>query len=31
MDLTILFVVVLLLVAIPLRNQRRKRWHDRRD
>lgn len=31
MDLTILFVVVLLLVAIPLRNRHRKRWHDRRD
>lgn len=31
MDLTILFVVVLLLVAIPLRNRRRKRWNDRRD
>lgn len=31
MDLTVLFVVVLLLVAIPLRNRRCKRWHDRRD
>ena len=31
MDLTILFVVVLLLVAISLRNRRRKGWHDRRD
>lgn len=31
MDLTILFVVALLLVVIPLRNRRRKRWHDHQD
>lgn len=31
MDLTILFVIALLLVVIPLRNRRRKRWHDRRN